>query len=207
MSRPSLRDRIVKRLGVRTELERGEAARIARALGCSRERVGQVMRQLGITVAPPSAPERCVGCGKPKRHAKTRLCRACRRAEDPFVTLTCANCGKNFRRRRSRHDAYLRRTVVRKRYGPVCSRKCSAKVQRSCSWCGQPTAPRWPNDLGKRAFCGAPRSCSIEAQRALPAMFWGYLTPGVLPMKAHLEAIAQLRATIKARRRRRVSRH
>lgn len=182
----------MNRLGDRTELERGEAARVARALGCSREWVRQVMRQLGIAVKRPTAPERCVGCGTP---SKARLCRTCRRAT--FVTLRCANCGKNFQRSRSDHEAYLKRTVVRKRHGPVCSRKCSAKVQRSCSWCGQPTAPRWPSVLGKQAFCESPRSCSGQAQEALAAMHWRYLTPDLIPMKDHLDAIAQLRATIK----------
>ena len=182
-------------LSGRTELERGEAARIARDLGCSRERVRQVARQLGVTTKPPLEPQSCTGCGKAMAYKKTRLCQSCR-SKNALVSLKCANCGRTFERRQGLHNAYLRRTVTRRRRGPVCSRQCSAKIPRSCSWCGQPVGLRWRPHITPQAFCSPPATCLSQVQRALPSVWWPYLTADLLPMKEHLDRIAQLRATL-----------
>lgn len=182
-------------LSGRTDLERGEAARIAREVGCNRESVHQAVRHLGITIKAPVEPQSCTGCGKAMIYRKTRLCLSCRR-KIVLVSLKCANCGKTFKRRRGLHAAYLRRTVTRKRRGPVCSSQCSAKVQRSCSWCGRPVGLRWRPHITPQAFCSPPATCLFQVQRALPSMWWPYLTADLLPMKHHLDGIAQLRATL-----------
>ncbi len=179
----------------RTQLERGEAVAISRQVGCSREYVRQVMGQLGVTIKPPPEPQSCTGCGKAMQRTKTRLCQSCRRSNSS-VTLKCANCGKSFERRRCLHDAYLRRTVTQKRHGPICSRKCSAKVQRSCSWCGRPAGGRWRSSTGRQVFCRPPASCLREAQTAIHPVRWRHLTADLLPMKEHLDEIAQLLATL-----------
>ena len=182
-------------LSGRTQLERGEAARIARKMGCSRESVRLAMRQLGITVKPPAEHPSCTGCGKTMAYAKTRLCQSCQQ-KNAFVSLRCANCGRTFQRRRSDHHSYLRRTVTQGRLGPVCSRQCSAKISRSCSWCARPIGPRWPVHVGTQAFCSPPATCRIQAPKAIPAVWWRYLTDDLLPMKDHQDRIAQLRATL-----------
>ena len=190
---------LVGMLSGRTQLERGEAARIARELGCSRERVRQIARQLGVTTKPPlEEPQSCTGCGKAMRYRKTRLCQSCRR-KNVLVSLKCVNCGRTFERRRIHHEAYLRRTVTRKRRGPVCSSQCSAKVPRSCSWCGRPAGPRWRRYAAQQAFCGLAPSCRIQAQRAIRPEWWRYLTTDLLPMKEHLDGIAQLQARLASR--------
>ena len=182
-------------LSGRTQLERGEAAQIARNVGCSRENVRLAIRQLGITVKPPVEPQSCTGCGRSMAYRKTRLCQSCRQ-KSAFVSLRCANCGRTFERRRSGHEAYLRRTVTQKRHGPVCSRRCGARISRSCSWCGRPVGSRWRSHFGTQAFCGHESSCRTEAHRAIPAVWWRYLTDDLLPMKDHPDGIAQLRATL-----------
>ncbi len=182
-------------LSGRTQLERGEAARIAREVGCSRESVRQAMQQIGITVKPPVEPQSCTGCGRSRKYRRTRLCQSCRQ-KSAFVSLRCANCGRTFQRRRSDHEAYLRRTVTQKRHGPVCSSQCSAKISRSCSWCGRPLGGRWRSHIGQQAYCGPPAACRIQAQRAIRTVWWRYLTADLAPMKDHLDGIAQLRATL-----------
>ena len=182
-------------LSGRTQLERGEAARIARKVGCSRESVRLTMRQLGITVKPPEEHPSCTGCGKAMRYRKTSLCQSCRQ-KNAIVSLRCANCGKAFKRSRGLHAAYLRRIVTRKRRGPVCSRRCSAKIRRSCSWCNRSVGSRWPVHDSRQAFCGPPATCRFQAQRAIPPVWWRYLTDDLLPMKDHQDRIAQLRATL-----------
>jgi hypothetical protein len=182
----------------RTRLERGEAAAISRRVGCSREYVRQAMRQLGVTVKPPPEPQSCTGCGKAMRYSKTRFCQSCRR-KNAYVTLKCVNCGKAFKRRRSLHDAYLRRIVPQGRRGTVCSKQCSAKVPRSCSWCGQPAGTRWRANVGRQAFCGPPALCRFEAQRAIHPVWWRYLTDDLLPLKDHLDGITRLLATLPAK--------
>ncbi len=182
-------------LSGRTQLERGEAARIARKVGCSRENVRLAMRQLGITIKAPVEPQSCTGCGKTMAHTKTRLCQSCRQ-KNAFVSLRCANCGRIFQRRRWRHERYLRRTVTQGRHGPVCSSRCSARISRPCSWCGRPVGSRWRAHIGTQAFCGHESSCRIPAQRAISPVWWRYLTDDLLPMKDHLDGIAQLRATL-----------
>ena len=182
-------------LSGRTQLERGEAARIARKLGCSREAVRQAMSRLGVSIKPPAKPQSCIGCGKAMKYRKTRLCRACR-LKNAVVSLTCTNCGRVFERRSGLHAAYLRRTVTRKRRGPVCSSQCSAKIPRSCSWCGRPAGLRWRAHAALHTFCGLPATCRFQAQRAILPVWWRYLTADLLPMKDHLDEIAQLRATL-----------
>ena len=190
-----VRKLLVEVLSGRTQLERGEAARLARKLGCSREAVRQAMSRLGVSIKPPAKPQSCIGCGKAMKYRKTRLCQACR-LKNAVVSLICANCGKTFERPRHHHEAYLRRTVTRKRRGPVCSSQCSAKVQRSCSWCGRPVALRWRAHITPQAFCSPPATCRFQAQRAILPVWWRYLTADLLPMKDHLDGIAQLRATL-----------
>ena len=182
-------------LSGRTELERGETARIAREVGFSRESVRRAMQQLGITIKPPVEPRSCTGCGKTMARTKTHLCQSCRQ-KNAFVSLRCANCGRTFERLRGDHNKYLRRTVTQKRHGPVCSRQCSAKISRPCSWCGRPLRGKWRSHIGKQAFCGHESSCLIQARRAIPAVWWRYLTDDLLPMKDHQDGIAQLRATL-----------
>lgn len=182
-------------LSGRSRLERGEAARIARELSCSREGVRLAMIQLGVTIKAPPGPPSCTGCGKAMMYRKTRICQSCRH-ERLLVSLKCVNCGRAFERRRSRHEAFLRRTVSQRRHGPVCSRQCSAKIPWSCSWCGQPAGTRWRADAGWQAFCRPPRSCRIQAQTTFPPVWWRYLTDVLLPMKDHQDRIAQLRATL-----------
>jgi hypothetical protein len=177
-----MRRLLVGLLSGRTQLERGEAVAIARRVGCSREYVRQVMGQLGVTIKPPPEPQSCTGCGKAMQRTRTRICQSCRQ-RNSSVTLICANCGKTFERRRCLHDAYLRRTVTQKRHGPICSRQCSAKVQRSCSW-------------GRQVFCRPPALCLREAQSAIHPVRWRHLTANLLPMKKHLDEIAQLPATL-----------
>ncbi len=190
-----MRQQLVGVLSGRNQLERGEAASIARKVGCSREYVRQVMHQLGVTIKPPAKPPSCTGCGKAMRPTKTRLCQSCRRKK-AFVRLRCANCGKTFERRRCLHDAYLRRTVTQKRHGPTCGRQCSAKVQRSCSWCGRPAGSRWRSSTGRQVFCRPPALCLREAQTAIHPVRWRHLTADLLPMKKHLDEIALLPATL-----------
>ncbi len=185
----------MRMLSGRTQLERGEAARIAREVGCNRESVRLAIRQLGITIKAPPGPPSCTGCGKTMMYRKSRLCQSCRH-ERLLVSLKCVNCGRAFERRRKYHDAYLRRTVVRKRRGLVCSRQCSAKISRDCSWCGRPVGPRWRSQIRTLAFCGHESSCHIQAQRAISAVWWRYLTTDLLPMKDHRDRIAQLRARL-----------
>ena len=182
-------------LSGRTQLERGEAARIAREAGCSRESVRQAMRQLGITIKAPVGPPSCTGCGKAMPYRKSRLCQSCRQ-NNAFVSLRCANCGRIFQRRRSHHERYLRRTVIQGRHGPVCSRRCGANISRSCSWCGRAVGSRWRSRIGTQAFCGHESSCRIQAHRAIPTTWWRYLTDDLLPMKDHQDGIAELRATL-----------
>ena len=198
--RGELRKLLVGMLSGRTQLERGEAARIARKLHYSRESVRQAMRQLGITIKAPAEPQSCTACGKTMRYPKTRLCRSCRQ-KNILVSLKCANCGRTFERRRSRHEAFLHRAIVKKRWGPVCSRQCSAKVTRSCSWCGRSLGSRWPAHVASQAFCGSLATCRFEAQRAIHPLWWRYLAPDLLPMKDHLDGIAQLRAALASKSR------
>ncbi len=190
-----VRELLIKVLNGRTQLEKGEAAGIARRLGCSREAVRQAMSRLGVSIKPPAEPQSCTGCGKVMKYRKTRLCQSCR-LKDAYVRLTCTNCGRVFERRRGLHAAYLRRTVTRKRRGPVCSSQCSAKIARSCSWCGRPAGSRWRAHAGLQAFCCLPATCRFQAQRAMLPVWWRYLTADLLPMKDHLDAIAQLRAKL-----------
>ncbi len=188
-----VRKSLADALSGRTQLERGEAAAIAREVGCSREYVRQVMRRLGVTIKPPAVPPSCTGCGRPMPNAKTRTCQSCRR-KNAFVTLKCAYCGKDFERRRSLHDAYVRRTATQRR-GPVCSRGCTATEPRSCSWCGRSVGNRWRSRMGLQAFCGPPASCLIEAQSAIHPILWRYITEDLIPMKENLDGIARLRST------------
>jgi hypothetical protein len=182
-------------LSGRTQLKWGEAARIARELSCSREYVRQAMSRLGVSIKPPVKPQSCIGCGKAMKYRKSRLCQACR-LKNAVVSLKCTNCGRTFERRRIDHAAYLRRTVTRKSRGPVCSNQCSAKVPRSCSWCGQLVGLRWGRFATQQAFCSPPATCRLHAQRAMRPEWWRYLTTDLLPMKEHLDGIAQLPATL-----------
>ena len=193
-----LRNLLLRKLSDRARLDRGEAARIAREAGCSRESVRQAMRQLGITIKAPVGPPSCTGCGKAMPYRKSRLCQSCRQ-KNAFVSLRCANCGRTFRRRRHLHAAYLRRTVTRKRRGPVCSRQCSARIPRSCSWCGRSVGTRWRAHNGTQAYCGPPAACRFQAQRAIRPVWWRCLTADLMPMKDHLDGIAQRRATLSSR--------
>ena len=193
--RGELRKLLMGMLSGRTQLERGEAARIAREFGCSRENVRLAMQQLGITIKAPEEHPSCTGCGKTMARRKSRLCQSCRQ-KNAFVSLRCANCGRIFQRRRSHHERYLRKTVTQGRHGPICNRRCGARISRSCSWCGRPVGSRWRSHFGTQAYCGHESSCRIQAHRAIPAVWWGYLTDDLLPMKDHLDGIAQLRATL-----------
>lgn len=182
-------------LSGRTELERGETARITREVGFSRESVRRAMQQLGITIKPPVEPRSCTGCGETMARTKTHLCQSCRQ-KNAFVSLRCANCGRTFERLRGDHNKYLRRTVTQKRHGPVCSRRCNAKIRRSCSWCGRSVGSRWRSHIGTQAFCGPPATCLFQVYRVLPSVWWRYLADNLLPMEDHLDEIAQLRATL-----------
>jgi hypothetical protein len=200
LHRGELRKLVAGMVSGRSQLERGEGARIARELGCSRERVRQIMGELGVTTKPPLEPQSCTGCGKAMSRRKTRLCQSCRR-KNVLVSLKCANCGRTFKRRRKEHEAYLRRTVVKRRWGPVCSKQCSAKVTRSCSWCGRSAGNRRRAHVATHAFCGRPRTCLHQAQTTIAPMRWHYMTADLLPMKDHLDGIARLRATLASRSR------
>jgi hypothetical protein len=192
MHHGKVRRQLVSVLSGRTELERGDAASIARKVGCSREYVRQVRRQLGVTMKPLPKPPSCTGCGKPMRPTKTRLCQSCRQKK-AFVRLRCAYCGTFFQRRRSHHEAFLRRAVVQKRRGPICSGQCSAKVSRICSWCGRPTGSKWRRKVPGHAFCGPPAWCGHKAQSAIHPNWWRHITEDLLPMNKHLDEIARLR--------------
>ena len=194
----SVAGRIATALKGRSILERGEAAALARSLGCSRERVRQVMKRLGVPVRPV-VPRRCGNCGRAiSQYGKLGMCSSCR--YPPPVSLVCVNCGKQFLRRRKDYNDFIRRQVTRRRVGPVCSKQCRAGIEVFCAWCGAHVGVRWPSQVSPagRAFCSPPRRCSVQAQRALRNSWWRFLTPDLMPMKDHVEGVAELQRRIKA---------
>lgn len=180
---------IVQRLEGRAELRRGEQSAIARELGCSRVWVGMVARELGIPLAERRACERC---GKiTKLSQEVGLCGTCLR-RTKVATLTCANCGKRFERRRHEYERFLKRSVTQGRRGPVCGRDCGVGYETTCAWCGRLTTRPYRKDK-RLGFCAASRGCLSQAMRALPVVYWRYLTPDLLPMKDHRAEIGRLR--------------
>jgi hypothetical protein len=49
------------------------------------------------------------------------------------------------------------------------------------------------------AFCRAPASCSIEAQRVLPNIYWRFVQPGMMPMVKHQPELARLKALVRSK--------
>jgi len=181
---------IAAELRGRTELPRGEAAEIARKLGCSRERVRQIMGVLGVRIAaPPLALIDCAECGTLVKANKRGLCADCRRRLS-LVELTCIVCGKEFQRRRKDYNDFIRRVVARgKRYGPRCSRACLQSVALACCWCGRSVGLRPPSQRRGHAFCGKPRNCWSEAMKVVQPSNWSLLKPEHLPMRDHIAQI------------------
>lgn len=88
------------------------ATEMRQRLGISRQRVHEIARSEGIAFAAPTraSPKLCAVCGKPLTYPNTTTHAACH-----YVTLKCAECGKQFRR--GRYDAERS-----KRH--FCSRQC-----------------------------------------------------------------------------------
>lgn len=186
---PSLRERLKQKLAGRTRLPRGEASRIARDLDCTRERIRQLLGQLEVSIEPARRLY-CDRCGKIIGVNKNGRCLACI-MDASWVTLTCANCGRAFQRRRKLYNDFANRVPL-KRYGPLCGKHCLLRVDRQCSWCGRPVGQRRLAQHGSQAFCARPMRCSVEAQRALASPHWKRLTPDLLPMIEHVDEIARL---------------
>ena len=184
---------IAAELRGRMELPRGEAARIARKLDCSRERVRQIMEKLGVRVEPSQAKViDCSDCRREIRINKGGICADCLRRRS-LVELTCIFCGKKFYRRRKDYNDFLRRVPARgKRYGPQCSKACVRSVSRNCSWCGDSVGWRPPSHSGQHVFCGKPRNCWSETMKLVQPTQWPLIGPAVLPMREHVAEIAAL---------------
>ena len=188
---PSLRERLVQELAGRTRLPRGEASRIAREFDCTRERIRQLLVVLGVTIEPPKRA-RCEQCEKPISRNKGGICIACL-LDRNRVMLVCVRCGKIFHRPRKWHNEFLNRVIVRRRYGPICSKSCLLRNERKCSWCGEPAGWRRPSANSGLAFCSLlGRPCHVQALKAMPPAQWHRLTPDLLPMAENREAIARL---------------
>ena len=195
ITQDEVKARLLTELGARREIRWGEARRLGDVLGTSQVTLRAAMRGLGVRLQRPRL-KHCRDCGKPLPYKKTDQCYACR-VKAGRVTLTCTNCGKRFERRRSKHEAFLRRLVTHGRRGPVCSGACRKTVVRGCAWCGAEIPPRWPSTTARLAFCGAVSDCQREAMRALPPRYWPRLGPALIPMKDHLNAVARLRVRAK----------
>jgi len=193
LSRGPVAPLIAAELRGRTELPRGEAARIARKLDCSRERVRQIMGKLGVRVEPSLANViDCADCGKQIRANTLGICAACRH-ERTLVELTCISCGRTFKRRRKDHNDFIRRVTIGPKQGPRCSRTCGySRAIRVCSWCGADAGHKAPSNRGNHAFCGAPRRCDREARKLVQPLYWRLLTPEVLPMRDSIAKITEL---------------
>lgn len=180
---------IAAELRGKRELPRGEAARIARKLDCSRERVRQIMGKLGVRVAVSiRAFVDCRDCGRAIVANKAQLCAECRR-ERMMVELTCTACGKVFKRGRKAYNNFLRR-IGDYKVGPWCKRNCgNPKKKMSCDWCGEEIQHRSPSVRGNHSFCGVPKRCDWEAAKLVQPSNWRLLGPDLLPMRENRAGI------------------
>lgn len=97
----------------------GVLSEVARELGISRQRVGQVAAAHGIT---PVRPHVCVRCGK------TRV-----RSRRAVATMLCGPCTQELRRER-RHCEWCGTLITRKNHNlnkRYCSRACRTEATRS----------------------------------------------------------------------------
>lgn len=178
----------------RTDLRRGEMAAIARRLNCSRERVRQIAKRLGVHVEPARRKfVDCVDCGTRIRDNKLRVCAECRHKRT-LVELTCIICGKKFWRRRKDYNDFLRRVTIGEKQGPRCSKACVGSRPATCSWCGEDAGTRWPSDIRNtnHSFCGNPRYCWREAMAIVQPIHWKRIGRDLLPMRDHIAEITEL---------------
>ncbi len=90
-----------------TEIRRNDpkvpASTMAKDLGISRERVRQLLKELGLKTNILKCGKRCPECGQ-KISSQSKLCRVCflqKRFLGSRVNLLCDSCGKRFLRLRS----------------------------------------------------------------------------------------------------------
>lgn len=109
---------------LRRENPNWPAAEIARHVGCSRERVRQLLNRTGLPtkamLPPPPDYGCCAGCGvKATAKRKGDFCLLCRRSR--VTQLVCVNCKTQFTRK-----AYMEERSVRhgRRTGPFCGKRC-----------------------------------------------------------------------------------
>lgn len=193
------RDRLLELIGDRDVLYRGEMTRLARELGCSRERVRQICARQGImSQLAPKMFGVCSACQKevPLRN-RSGLCAQCRaKMTRKVYTLNCTKCGREFERSHKRHKSYLRRAPY-SRVGPFCSRSCSNKISGDCSYCGRRVAPRWPSRIGVLGSMHA--ACTRRLEALVARRAWSRITSEYLPIAANRDAVLRVFGSKRAR--------
>jgi len=108
---------------LRSKAPQMPAIEVARQVGVSRERVRQILVNLGLPTRFRLPPRRCSICGTQiERDSLTGLCRACRH-ESCRVTLVCDECGRQYKVRRSYATARQKRGCRHK----FCGLRCMGK--------------------------------------------------------------------------------
>jgi len=116
---------------------------IARELGISRQRVHQVIKDLGY---PPvvilDIPSYCANCGKNlSKQTKGDLCWDCHLADlhnRSLVKLTCPQCGRVFTKRRGYVSSQRKRGYRQFFCGGSCRSKSVIEAQMTeCAICGR----------------------------------------------------------------------
>lgn len=186
----STREILARYFAGRTTYARGELTQAIRDLGlsCSRERVRQLVVKLGMLPEEPKVPElvQCADCGTVIVPNKDGLCLPCRH-EHTYITLQCVKCGRDFKRQRSQHKAFLKRSVSI-RTGPACNRKCTNRQEVNCAYCGNLLGSRWASSL-KDITLPMHTSCHDQAMHKISLRAWGCVTPDLLPMRDHADEI------------------
>jgi len=114
---------------------------IARELGISRQRVHQVVKELGYPPVERAEYKYCANCGKQLSDQGSNLCKDCYLADlhtKSLVELTCPQCGRVFTRRR----CYINSQRKRGYRQFFCNRSCRSKLisgnqSTKCGICGR----------------------------------------------------------------------
>lgn len=85
------------------------ASHIAKEIGITRERVRQILNDLGLPTRVGLRPfEPCLYCGKPRKWTRMYCSRECA-WESKYIYLKCMQCGNDFKRREKLHSHNVRK--------------------------------------------------------------------------------------------------